>query len=736
MKKVFEFLSLGLLGIALVSCGKSESNVDNNTYTVTFNSNDPDLNDQISPSVIDSVSVKAGTVINLFDYVPTYLGYTFNRWATNQVGSRKVDSDYTVTKDITLYAVWDQALVFSINYNNGEDIVSSTVKSGDSVSKPTITPTKASKSINGVDIISYEFSDWYQDENLTTKFDFTSPLTKNTTIYAGYNSKRIGFAYKTNKNFVSTNTVLAQASDNTLANLSVDSGFAQGGVTDFANYVGTSSYREVSNADELAKAINDAKYNYKNSWENNNLTQTLTSEGSVHVIEIKNDIDLAYNSLTTTAKGYGTLVWWDQKKTPQTLKNSGYTMTDIATNGITKIKVEGISNLLIYSKNGSKITHAGFSLLSCQNVCIRNIEMDEIYQWEDASNASSSKVGDYDLFGWAYGKISFSTGIWFDHCKFGKSYDGQIDVSNGSYSTNVASGEWFRAPYDGDNGTGVSITFCEFNAHSDDYYADTLSDETKNSYLYQMMSKIETDYINGGKNYLYYNALRDAGFSFTQILEGIAAPQKKGFLLGDDGQINNKYLKISFNYCDFNNIEDRLFKCRGAMVTSTNCRFDSVNYYNARLQMYDGTTNKAKNAVKTVNSSSWNCGMVSQAILLSEGASFYAGNNYYSGIIKKQLIRNNDNDGTSAGIKLNNVIYNDGTQNLNVTEDNRLEFSDAGNSITLANFSYNEYGDTLPFKLYVEESWDIAQSVLDNQVYGCGTNKEMQDLFLISSYIK
>ena len=33
-----------------------------------------------------------------------------------------------------------------------------------------------------------------------------------------------------------------------------------------------------------------------------------------------------------------------------------------------------------------------------------------------------------------YAKISFSTGVWIDHCTFGKSYDGQIDISNGSYS--------------------------------------------------------------------------------------------------------------------------------------------------------------------------------------------------------------------------------------------------------------------------------------------------------------
>ena len=730
MKKLIGAITLGLAGLALVSCGGSKNSVDTSTYTITFNSNDPNLDDEYSPTQFDSITVTAGTKIDLTKYIPTMTGYVFNTWASNQSGSRKVGEEYTVTANQTLYAVWNEAYVVSFVTGSNTTISDVTVVEGETINKPN-DPTKDNKSVNGVDILSYTFDKWYSDEALTKEYDFTSLVKSNMTLYAGYTSQRLGYGYLTKGSFVKEGSVLEEASDAVLKDMSVTSGFANGGVTDFDDYKGTSAYREVTTAEELAKAIKDAKYSYTNKWENNSLNQTLTSEGSVHVIEIKNDLDLAYNKLSSAATSTNVFANWDSSKVTKN-KNAGATMSSIANNGVTQIKVEGISNLLIYSKNGSKITHAGFSILSCQNLCIRNLEMDEIWQWEDGTS-TSQKYGDYDFFGWAYAKISFSTGVWIDHCTFGKSYDGQIDISNGSYMTNVASGEWYRAPYDGDNGTGVSITFCEFNANSDKYYSDSIDENIENDYLYQMMSSIETDYQNNSGNYLYYKALRDKGFTFTQILEGIAVPQKKGFLLGDDNQVNNYYLKISFSTCTFSNIEDRLFKVRGAIVTSANCMFNAAHYYNARSLFYNGSTNLAKNAVTAI-SSNWKASMVSQAILVSDGGSFLAQNNYYSGIEKTQLIRNNDNDGSKGGIKLINVHYylEDGTYVGEVTEDNRAEYSDT-NAVNLANFKYNEYGNTCPFEI-VELDSIVTQYLLYGCTYGSGTTTVLGDLLLISNY--
>ncbi len=750
MKKIIGTSLLLVTSLFMLSCGgndkddtnnkddNSDTNTTINKFKITFNSNDPNKEDNFVPTILDDIYVEEGATLNLTDYIPKMTGYFFEGWATNEKGSRKVGDSMIITSDITLYAAWSKGILVTINESNGEQDKYITVHSGDKIEKPS-EPTKDNKSIKGVDVYGYTFNSWCSDEGLTKQFDFTKEITSDTTLYAKYDTTHLNYAYKTQNDFSKDGTVLASSSDDLLKNLSSTTGFAHGGVTDFTSYKGTDAYVEVETAEELADAIYKAKYSYKNEWVNAELHQTLNSEGSVHVIEIKNDIDLAYTKLSNAAKSNGVLADWDQKKGASSLQSAGYSMTDIALNGITKIKVENISNLLIYSKNGSKITHAGFSILSCQNLVIRNLEMDEIYQWEDASKQSLSGIGDYDLFGWAYAKISFSTGVWIDHCKFGKSYDGQIDVSNGSYETNVASGEYTRAPYEGDNGTGVSITFCSFNSDSNEYYEDTLSDETKNKYLYKMMAKIEEGYQNGSTDYLYYNALRKAGFTFTQILRGIAAAQKKGFLLGDNDQINNYYLKISFNYCKFNNIEDRLFKVRGAIVTSTNSIFDSKNYYVARSEFYDGTTNLAKKAVTDSNlggGSGFKAAMVSQAILISQGGSFYGNNNYYLGIVKKQLIRNNDNDSTKGGIKLLNTKYYDVELStwLDVLDTNLSDFSDAGSAISTDNFKFNEYNDKCPFEIVSGGTYSSVLEVLSSDSYGIGTSNKLEDLLLISNY--
>ena len=101
---------------------------------------------------------------------------------------------------------------------------------------------------------------------------------------------------------------------------------------------------------------------------------------------------------------------------------------------------ENTSDLLVYSKSGAKLTHCGFKLTSDNNVVFRNLEFDEIWQWEDSPLTTASAVGDYDWHGWAYFKIAFCGYVWIDHCTFGKSYDGQIDYSNPDYSANARRG--------------------------------------------------------------------------------------------------------------------------------------------------------------------------------------------------------------------------------------------------------------------------------------------------------
>ncbi|MCM1438052.1 MAG: hypothetical protein NC131_02410 [Roseburia sp.] len=516
-------------------------------------------------------------------------------------------------------------------------------------------------------------------------------------------------------------------------------GYVKNKIIDFSQYAGTSAYRTVSTAGEFIEAIMAARWDYTSAWdgETESVKQTLNNEGSVHVIEIADDLDMAYNKLPeeyVSANGNGSYIENYSRNKDSNIKN--FTMSDMFTeNGITKIKIENTNNLLIYSKNGAKLTHCGFSLLSCDNVVIRNLEMDEIWQWEDTASTSISNVGDYDAFGWAYVKVAHCGYIWIDHCTFGKSYDGQIDYSNPVYNTKSTA---FRAPYGATGANGLHISWCKFNAGSDD----------PNGYMYKMMENIEADYKSGGKNYLYYNALRNGGISFEDILYGLAIPQKKGFLCGDSGNGHSDYdmnlsLQISFANCYFKNLEDRLPKLRGGNAVMYNCIVDSSQYYTYRTKLKSAN---AESKVKTVKNN-WKCALVSQGIVCGNGGSFYGENCIFKGI--ETLLKNNDSGGSpnlyaedgktvigttsrpaNGGYKLLNCRYR-------LTETSTPITSGFPNSnqanLNTENFSWHTQDGNAPFAINAVPL-DGLEDELNHVWYGAGVSAYLQEKLLKSNY--
>ncbi|MDE7163696.1 MAG: hypothetical protein K2O44_06465 [Clostridia bacterium] len=518
------------------------------------------------------------------------------------------------------------------------------------------------------------------------------------------------------------------ASDDAKSGISAN-GYVKDYIGDFSQYVGTSAYRTVATSSELIEAVMAARYSYTSNWntDTQSVEQTLNSEGTVHVIEITEDIDMGYKKLEAkyqSANGNGSYV--ENYSRGKDKNIAAFTMSDIFNEcGFTKLKIENTNDLLIYSKNGAKLTHCGLSLLSDSNVVIRNLEFDEMWQWEDAASASTSAVGDYDAFGWAYIKVAHCGYVWIDHCTFGKSYDGQIDYSNPVYNTE---GTAFRAPYGATGENGLHISWCKFNAGSDD----------PDGYLYKMMAKIEEEYQEGKQNYLYYNALRDGGISFEDILYGLAIPQKKGFLCGDsgDGKVDYDYnlsLQISFANCVFKNLEDRLPKLRGGNAYMYNCVVDSTEYMTYRAKL------RATNAASKVASvkSNWKCALVSQGIVCGNGGSFKAENCIFKGI--ETLLKNNDNGGTTEGDKIRPVaagyqLINCSYQQTAGSTPTTTNFTNSSTStLKTENFKWNTATGEAPFEV---ENLELSklESILSHPWYGAGVNDVMQEKLLNSNY--
>ena len=166
-------------GLALTSCGSSKSTKSSTTtdYTVSFDVNDPDTTDSITLDAIEAVTVKKGATVTLTDL--TYEGYTFGGWYTDSALTKKFTSTTAVESDLTLYAKWTknaaatEKVTVTFNTNGGSSIVPVEVDKGSTVDEPTA-PT----------LDGYTFDGWYTDEALTNAFNFATPITTTTTLYA------------------------------------------------------------------------------------------------------------------------------------------------------------------------------------------------------------------------------------------------------------------------------------------------------------------------------------------------------------------------------------------------------------------------------------------------------------------------------------------------------------------------------------------------------------------------
>lgn len=167
--------------VALASCGEEKGP---SSYTVKFDSNDPDTSDNKQPSAFNDIVVESGSTIDLTKYVPTYDGWEFDGWYLDSSFGTKYNGE-AVTADVKLYAKWVDTLVVTFKTNGGTSISEQSVVVGSTATKPA-NPTIASKSNGDHTETVYTFEGWYTDEALTSKFDFETTLKADTTLYAKY----------------------------------------------------------------------------------------------------------------------------------------------------------------------------------------------------------------------------------------------------------------------------------------------------------------------------------------------------------------------------------------------------------------------------------------------------------------------------------------------------------------------------------------------------------------------
>ena len=358
-------------------------------------------------------------------------------------------------------------------------------------------------------------------------------------------------------------------------------GYAQSANTTGGGLLKESSknYYTVDNAEDFLKAI-----------------QSVKKSGMASVIELTADIALGDKEVNN---------FQDYSAFITAHKQAPLTHPTLLKTGVSMLKLENMSNLTIYSKKGAKITHTCVDITGSNNIIIRNIEFDEIWEWDDETQ------GGYDRNDWDYMTIEKgSFDIWIDHCTFYKAYDGVIDI---------------KTPTDSSN---VTISWCEFLPSSED------------NVFFDAMMNIMKD---NPDNYPYYKHLLEEGMTDRQIYN-YAYGQKKTHLLGQsDTDTSAKNITATFANNYYKNSMDRMPRLRYGTAHVYNCIMDAQDLRDMRLDI-ENTVGSTLAQKIVSNGASSNCG----AHMLLE-------NCYMSGMTNVLISGNGE---SSAGyINAVNTIY-------------------------------------------------------------------------------
>lgn len=146
-------------------------------FTVKF-----DANGKTAKNMPKSQTVEKGKTASKPATDPKADGYVFSGWYAEAACENAFDFSAPINADTTVYAKWlDEntdifTVTFDLNGRPGKAPATQKVEKDQTASRPTADPTA----------FGYRFTDWYNEAECTTKYDFAAPVTANITIYAGW----------------------------------------------------------------------------------------------------------------------------------------------------------------------------------------------------------------------------------------------------------------------------------------------------------------------------------------------------------------------------------------------------------------------------------------------------------------------------------------------------------------------------------------------------------------------
>jgi len=349
----------------------------------------------------------------------------------------------------------------------------------------------------------------------------------------------------------------------------------------------------------LLKETNDNYYEVSTGEEFLDALVAIKASGKPSVIELIADIKLGCNEIENFADYDGII----KAHNAQPLTHPG-----LIDSGVSQVTFDKINNLTIFSRYGSTIMHANITMKNSENIIIRNIKFDELWEWDEATG------GDYDRNDWDFITVdSACDGIWIDHCTFYKAYDSVVDVKDSASNANI------------------TISWCEF-----------LPGSEYNVFFRAMMNEI----FDNPSAYPTYQHMLEAGMTNDQIYS-YAYGQKKTHLFGQSDDAESAAgirVTLANNY--YRNTMDGLPRVCYGDTHVYNCIMDAQELSDVRLSI---SNEDIANKIVS-NGASSNCG----AEVLLE-------NCYISGI--RNAMNSGDGSSPSGYINaINSLYYMDGIE--------------------------------------------------------------------------
>ncbi|WHY22306.1 hypothetical protein QNH28_12575 [Paenibacillus sp. G2S3] len=404
---------------------------------------------------------------------------------------------------------------------------------------------------------------------------------------------------------------------------------------------------------------------YKKVYTAEDLAVALRKGSKIKVIEIMNDLDLGWNEISAAAK-----------VSPFSAHNSALTHPVLMESGVSKVSVDNFDGLTIFSANGATIKHAAFTFKRSSNVIIRNLEFDELWEWDEATK------GNYDKNDWDYITIENSNNVWIDHCTFNKSYDGVVDVKKGS--------------------SGVTISWSSFLG----------DDRSATSWVTQQINAMEAN----KSAYPMYAYLRSSsvGLSKDDVI-AIAASQKKGHLIGaTEFAADNALLSVTLHHNYYKDIQDRMPRLRSGNAHAYNIVMDNEDTRLAKKRLTSAME-------KAISSKGYHFGVTSNGAISTEGGAVLLESSVIIDVVYP--LRNNQADAsnskyTGAIAALDTVYSLDGATFRGDSTFANSPLSPVPAAIKA--FAWNGF-TTLPYSYTTDDPTSLKSRL--TAVYGSGAGK-------------